>query len=125
MDPPRPAGAGAGAGAGEEEGEEEAVGPRWWGHFNEWWAPVRAENEVRKTAFKSRFTSKRSICQDRLGTNIEKKLTAKAFFLQAAEVAARLTRSEHNWYAKKRSFSRRLHSNDDHFTKTGWGQTTP
>ena len=68
MDPPRPAGAGAGAGAGEEEGEEEAVGPRWWGHFNEWWAPVRAENEVRKTA----FTSKRSICQDRLGTNIEK-----------------------------------------------------
>ena len=64
MDPPRP----AGAGAGQEEGEEEAVGPRWWGHFNEWWAPVRAENEVRKTA----FTSKRSICQDRLGTNIKK-----------------------------------------------------
>ena len=46
MDPPRP----AGAGAGQEEGEEEAVGPRWWGHFNEWWAPVRAENEVWKTA---------------------------------------------------------------------------
>eukprot|EP01043_Picozoa_sp_COSAG02_P021524 COSAG02_NODE_1095_length_14602_cov_33.808867_10_plen_633_part_00 len=37
------------------------VGPRWWGHFNEWWAPVRAEDE-------------------------------------AAEVAARLTRSEHNWF---------------------------
>ncbi len=37
------------------------VGPRWWGHFNEWWAPVRAIDE-------------------------------------AAEVAARLTRSEHNWF---------------------------
>ncbi len=40
---------------------EPLVGPRWWGHFNEWWAPVRAEDE-------------------------------------AAEVAARETRSEHNWF---------------------------
>ena len=23
-----------------------AIGPRWWGNFNEWWAPVRAKDEA-------------------------------------------------------------------------------